>query len=128
MPAARRSAKIATGREAARLLAESAAKAYDRGERRDMGAGMAKDFDSEAVLENRHDAMRIHGTDSGSNEQRTSATTSTRRRIGQARTDPADHHRQAAVRPDPGVRSPPKQLLTSLVRFDKSLRCGELHG
>jgi alkylation response protein AidB-like acyl-CoA dehydrogenase len=47
--------------EAARLLIEQAAKAYDEGRRCDMEAGMAKYFASEAGLENALEAMRIHG-------------------------------------------------------------------
>ncbi len=54
-------AEMATRCEAARLLTESAAQAYDRGERCDMEAGMAKLFASEAALENSIEAMRIHG-------------------------------------------------------------------
>jgi alkylation response protein AidB-like acyl-CoA dehydrogenase len=54
-------AEMATRYEAARLLTESAAAAYDRGERCDMEAGMAKYFASEAALENAADALRIHG-------------------------------------------------------------------
>ena len=53
--------EMATRVEAARLLVESAAKAYDRAERCDMEAGMAKYFASEAALENATEAMRIHG-------------------------------------------------------------------
>jgi alkylation response protein AidB-like acyl-CoA dehydrogenase len=52
---------MATRAEAARLLVEHAAQAYDRGERCDMEAGMAKLFASEAALENATEAMRIHG-------------------------------------------------------------------
>ena len=52
---------MATRCEAARLLVESAAGAYDRGERCDMEAGMAKLFASEAAVENSLEAMRIHG-------------------------------------------------------------------
>ncbi|EWC42472.1 acyl-CoA dehydrogenase [Pseudomonas stutzeri] len=52
---------MATRVEAARLLTESAAKAYDKGERCDMEAGMAKYFATEAALENATDCMRIHG-------------------------------------------------------------------
>ena len=52
---------MATRCEAARLLTDSAAAAYDRGERCDMEAGMAKYFASEAALENAADALRIHG-------------------------------------------------------------------
>jgi alkylation response protein AidB-like acyl-CoA dehydrogenase len=47
--------------EAARLLTRSAAGAFDRGERCDMEAGMAKLTASEAALENATEAMRIHG-------------------------------------------------------------------
>ncbi|HYL87972.1 MAG TPA: acyl-CoA dehydrogenase family protein [Burkholderiales bacterium] len=54
-------ADMATRVEAARLLVERAAGAYDRGERCDLEAGMAKLFASEAALENATEAMRIHG-------------------------------------------------------------------
>ncbi|KFE57513.1 acyl-CoA dehydrogenase family protein [Pseudomonas syringae] len=53
--------EMATRVEAARLLTESAAKAYDKGERCDMEAGMAKFYASEAALSNATDCMRIHG-------------------------------------------------------------------
>ena len=53
--------EMATRCEAARLLVENAARAYDAGERCDMEAGMAKYFASEAALENSLEAMRIHG-------------------------------------------------------------------
>ena len=52
---------MATGAEAARLLVDSAALAFDRGERVDYQAGMAKLFATEAALENATEAMRIHG-------------------------------------------------------------------
>lgn len=52
---------MATRCHAARLLVEDAARAYDRGERCDMEAGMAKLFASEAALENAQECMRIHG-------------------------------------------------------------------
>ena len=52
---------MATRCEASRLLVEAAAKAYDRGERCDMEAGMAKLFSSESALENATECMRIHG-------------------------------------------------------------------
>ena len=45
-------AEMATRAEAARLLTEAAAAAYDRGERCDLEAGMAKYFASEAALAN----------------------------------------------------------------------------
>ena len=52
---------MATKVEASRLLVESAAQAYDRGERCDMEAGMAKYFASETAVEVSLDAIRIHG-------------------------------------------------------------------
>ena len=52
---------MATRCQAARLLVEDAARAYDRGERCDMEAGMAKLFASEAAMENAAECMRIHG-------------------------------------------------------------------
>ncbi|MCZ6474367.1 MAG: acyl-CoA dehydrogenase family protein [SAR324 cluster bacterium] len=54
-------ADMATRVEAARLLVESAARAYDQGQRCDMEAGMAKLFASEAAISNSLEAMRIHG-------------------------------------------------------------------
>ena len=54
-------ADMATRVEAARLLTEQAARAYDTGERCDLEAGMAKLFATEAALENSLEAMRIHG-------------------------------------------------------------------
>ncbi len=54
-------ADMATRVEAARLLTDSAARAYDTGERCDMEAGMAKLFASEAAVSNAMDAMRVHG-------------------------------------------------------------------
>ncbi|GLK45836.1 isovaleryl-CoA dehydrogenase [Novosphingobium resinovorum] len=53
--------EMATRVTAARLLTENAAMAYDRGERCDMEAGMAKFFATEAGLENATEAMRIFG-------------------------------------------------------------------
>ena len=53
--------EMATRTEAARLLVENAARAYDRGERCDMEAGMAKYFATEAALTNATQSMRIHG-------------------------------------------------------------------
>jgi alkylation response protein AidB-like acyl-CoA dehydrogenase len=47
--------------EAGRLLVESAAKKFDRNERCDMEAGMAKYFATESAMENALEAMRIHG-------------------------------------------------------------------
>ena len=54
-------ADMATRARAARLLTLDAARAFDRGERCDMEAGMAKYFASEAALENSTEALRIHG-------------------------------------------------------------------
>jgi alkylation response protein AidB-like acyl-CoA dehydrogenase len=54
-------ADMATRVEAARLLTEHAARAYDAGGRCDLEAGMAKLYASEAALENSLEAMRIHG-------------------------------------------------------------------
>jgi len=53
--------EMATRVEASRLLVESAAKAFDQGERCDMEAGMAKYFASECAVSNALDSMRIHG-------------------------------------------------------------------
>ena len=54
-------ADMATRVEAARLLVDRAAQAYDAGRRCDLEAGMAKLFATEAALENSMEAMRIHG-------------------------------------------------------------------
>ena len=54
-------AEMATRARAARLLTLDAAAAFDRGERCDLQAGMAKYFASEAALENATESMRIHG-------------------------------------------------------------------
>jgi len=54
-------ADMATRTEAARLLVNRAAEFYDRGERCDMEAGMAKLFATEAAMENAAEAMRVHG-------------------------------------------------------------------
>ncbi len=53
--------EMATRLQAARLLTFDAARIYDRGERCDMEAGMAKYFASEAAVENATEALRIHG-------------------------------------------------------------------
>jgi alkylation response protein AidB-like acyl-CoA dehydrogenase len=53
--------EMATRLEASRLLVQQAAEIYDRGERCDMEAGMAKYFATEAAFENAHEAVRIHG-------------------------------------------------------------------
>ncbi len=53
--------EMVTRARAARLLTLDAAAIFDRGERCDMEAGMAKYFSSEAALENSIESMRIHG-------------------------------------------------------------------
>jgi alkylation response protein AidB-like acyl-CoA dehydrogenase len=53
--------EMVTRTEAARLLVDAAARAFDRGERCDMEAGMAKLFATEAAMDNALEAMRIHG-------------------------------------------------------------------
>ena len=53
--------EMATRARAARLLTLDAAATFDRGDRCDMEAGMAKYFSSEAALENAIESMRIHG-------------------------------------------------------------------
>jgi alkylation response protein AidB-like acyl-CoA dehydrogenase len=53
--------EMATRVEAGRLLLKNAAEIYDRGERCDMEAGMAKYYATEAAFENAHEALRIHG-------------------------------------------------------------------
>ena len=52
---------MATRARVARLLTLDAAEAFDRGERCDLQAGMAKYFASEAALENATESLRIHG-------------------------------------------------------------------
>ncbi|HET9078029.1 MAG TPA: acyl-CoA dehydrogenase family protein [Acidimicrobiales bacterium] len=54
-------ADMATRIEASRLLVESAAAKFERGERADVEAGMAKLFCSETAFEVATEAMRIHG-------------------------------------------------------------------
>lgn len=54
-------ADMATRTEAARLLTHKAAEAFDRGDRCDMEAGMAKLFATEAAVTNSLESMRVHG-------------------------------------------------------------------
>ena len=54
-------ADMATRCEAARLLTYQAAGAFDRGDRCDMEAGMAKLFATEAAVTNSMESMRVHG-------------------------------------------------------------------
>lgn len=60
--------EMVTRARASRLLVMDAARAYDRGERCDMEAGMAKLFASEAAVRNSEEAMRIFGGYSYSKE------------------------------------------------------------
>jgi alkylation response protein AidB-like acyl-CoA dehydrogenase len=60
--------EMVTRARAARLLTFDAAETYDRGERCDMEAGMAKYFASEAAVRNSEEAMRIFGGYSYSKE------------------------------------------------------------
>jgi alkylation response protein AidB-like acyl-CoA dehydrogenase len=60
--------EMVTRARAARLLTLDAAEAYDRGDRVDMEAGMAKYFASEAAVANSQEAMRIFGGYSYSKE------------------------------------------------------------
>jgi alkylation response protein AidB-like acyl-CoA dehydrogenase len=60
--------EMVTRARAARLLTFDAAEAYDRGERCDMEAGMAKYYASEAAVANSQDAMRVFGGYSYSKE------------------------------------------------------------
>jgi alkylation response protein AidB-like acyl-CoA dehydrogenase len=53
--------EMVTRARAARLLTLDAARSFDRGERCDLEAGMAKYYASEAALENATESMRIHG-------------------------------------------------------------------
>jgi alkylation response protein AidB-like acyl-CoA dehydrogenase len=54
-------ADMVTRTEASRLLTIRAAQAFDRGERCDMEAGMAKLFATETAVTNTMDALRVHG-------------------------------------------------------------------
>jgi alkylation response protein AidB-like acyl-CoA dehydrogenase len=60
--------EMVTRARAARLLVQDAAEAYDRGDRCDLEAGMAKYFASEAAVANSEEAMRIFGGYSYSKE------------------------------------------------------------
>ena len=60
--------EMVTRARAARLLTMDAAEAYDKGERCDLEAGMAKYFASEAAVANSQEAMRIYGGYSYSKE------------------------------------------------------------
>jgi alkylation response protein AidB-like acyl-CoA dehydrogenase len=60
--------EMVTRARAARLLTLDAAEAYDRGDRCDMEAGMAKYFASEAARSNAEEAMRIFGGNGFSQE------------------------------------------------------------
>lgn len=60
--------EMVTRARAARLLTFDAAEVYDRGERCDLQAGMAKYFASEAAVANSQEAMRVFGGYSYSKE------------------------------------------------------------
>jgi alkylation response protein AidB-like acyl-CoA dehydrogenase len=60
--------EMVTRARAARLLTLDAAIAYDKGERCDLEAGMAKYFASEAAVANSQEAMRVYGGYSYSKE------------------------------------------------------------
>lgn len=60
--------EMVTRARASRLLTLDAAIAYDKGERCDMEAGMAKYFSSEAAVRNSEEAMRIYGGNAYSEE------------------------------------------------------------
>jgi alkylation response protein AidB-like acyl-CoA dehydrogenase len=60
--------EMVTRARAARLLTLDAAEAYDKGERCDLEAGVAKFFASEAAVENSQEAMRVFGGYSYSKE------------------------------------------------------------
>lgn len=60
--------EMVTRARASRLLTLDAAAAYDRGERCDMEAGMAKYFASESAVRNSEEAMRVHGGNAYSKE------------------------------------------------------------
>jgi alkylation response protein AidB-like acyl-CoA dehydrogenase len=60
--------EMAAKTRAAELLVEDAAKAYDRGGRVDMEAGMAKWFATETAFEVATESMRIHGANGYSKE------------------------------------------------------------
>jgi alkylation response protein AidB-like acyl-CoA dehydrogenase len=53
--------EMVTRARAAELLTMDAAETYDRGERCDMQAGIAKYFASEAAVRNSEESMRVHG-------------------------------------------------------------------
>ena len=55
------SIQIKLAETATRLLTEQAARAYERGERCDLEAGMVKRFATETALLNSLEAMRLHG-------------------------------------------------------------------
>jgi hypothetical protein len=111
--------EMATRTQAARLLVYAAAEAYDRGERCDMEAGMAKYFATEAGQENALEAMRIFGGYGYSKEYNVErpvprrAPAADRRRHQRAA---AHHHRQATDREEPGVNARDPMASVTLFR------------
>ena len=102
-------ADMATRTEAARLLVHRAAEMYDRGDRCDMEAGMAKLFATEAALENATEAMRVHGGYGYSTEFIGRTPVSRRTVAGDRRRHQraaADHHRAPARGPESSLMLP----------------------
>ena len=100
---------MATRLEAARLLTYRAAEAYDRGERCDMEAGMAKLAATEAAVENSLEAMRIHGGYGYSKEFSIERLyrDAPLLVIGEGTNETAaHHHRQAVDRKEPRMSLP----------------------
>ena len=101
--------EMATRARAARLLTLDAAAAFDRGERCDLEAGMAKYFASEAALENSIESMRIHGAYGYSKEYDIERLVSRRAVDGDRRgheRDPAHDHREAMAQAESARMKP----------------------
>ena len=96
-------ADMATQVRAARLLVEDAARAYDKGERCDMEAGMAKLFASEAAINVSLEAMRIHG---GYGYSKEFTVERLYRDAPLLQRAPAHHHRPPIDPAKPGVTFP----------------------
>ncbi len=101
--------EMATRARAARLLTLDAAAAFDRGERCDLEAGMAKYFASEAALENSIESMRIHGAyrllEGVRHRAAVSRRAADRHRRGHER-DPARDHREAVAQEESARMKP----------------------
>ena len=106
--------EMAAKTRAAELLVEDAARAYDRGGRVDLEAGMAKWFATETAFEVATEAMRIFGANGYSKEYPDRAALPRRAAADDRRghqRDAADHHRPPADRAKPGL-SPVRGPLT----------------